>query len=157
MSDSHTIKAKTSSVLVGVEKDNNLRWKQYVKQIKMKATTSISALSCLAEFIWSVSFKTFLAFYQAIVIPQITYCCLVWYSLSGLPGQKKYILTSLQTIQRRANRVVTDAFKDTSYSALDIEAFVLPIGFRLEKFASESLLRIASSQLYETIIKKRSN
>ena len=155
LSDSHTIKAKTSGVLLGVEIDNSLRWKQHVERIKMKATTSISALSCLAGSVWGGRLKTIRALYQAIVIPQITYCCSVWYSPPGLPGHKKYILKALQTIQGRANRVVTGAFKATSLPALDIETFLLPISFRLEKLASESLLRIASSQLYETIIKKR--
>lgn len=40
---------------------------------------------------------------------------------------------------------------------LDIEIFLLPICFKLEKVGNESLLRIASSQIYETIIGKRPN
>lgn len=83
LSDSHTIKAKTSGVLLGVEIDNSLRWKQYVERIRMKATTSISALSCPAGSVWGGRLKTIRALYLAIVIPQITYCCSVWYSPPG--------------------------------------------------------------------------
>lgn len=46
------------------------------------------------------------------------------------------------------------AFKAILLLALDIKTFLLSISFKLEKLASESLLRIASSQLYKTIIKK---
>lgn len=63
-----------------------------------------------------------------------------------------YILKSLQTIQRRANRIITGAFKVTSLPALDIETFLLPISLKLDILASESLLQIASGQLYETIL-----
>ena len=51
--------------------------------------------------------------------------------------------------------MITSAGKATPLPALDIEIFLLPICFKLEKLGSESLLRIASSQLYETIISKR--
>lgn len=77
LSDSYTIKAKTSGVLLGVEIDNTLRWKQHIERIKMKATKSISALSCLAGSVWGGRLKTIRALYQALVIPQITYCCSV--------------------------------------------------------------------------------
>lgn len=48
LSDSHIIKTKTLGVVLGVEIDNGLRWKQHIKRIKMKAITNITALSCLA-------------------------------------------------------------------------------------------------------------
>lgn len=120
----------------------------------MKATKSISALSCLAGLVWGGRLKTIRALYQAILIPQITYNCLVWYSPLGLPGRRKYILKLLQIIQGRISRVVTGSFKATSLPAFDIEAFLLLIRLRLEKLASESFLQIASSQIHETIINK---
>ena len=142
----------TSGVLLGVEIDNGLRWIQHVERIKMKATTSITALSCRAGSIWEGQLKTIRALYQAIVLPQITYCCSAWYSPPGLPSHRKYILKSLQTIQRRASRIITGAFKARLLPALDIETFLLPIGLKLDKLASDFLLRIVSGQLYKTII-----
>ena len=44
-------KAKPSGVLLGVEIDNGLRWKQHDERILMKTTTSISALSYLTRSI----------------------------------------------------------------------------------------------------------
>ncbi len=102
LSDSHIIKAKTSDVFLIVEIDNGLRWKQHVKQINMEATMSITALSCLAGSLLGGKLKTIRALYQAIVIPQITYCCSVWFSPPGLPSHQKYIFKSLQTIQGQA-------------------------------------------------------
>lgn len=147
LSHSHTIKAKTSGVLLGVEIDNDLKWKQHVERIKMKAITSISAQSNLAGSVWGGRLKTVQALYQASDTSD--------YILPGLPDHNKYILKSFQTIQGRASRVITGAFTATSLQALDIETFLLPVTLRLDKLGSESLLRIASNQLYETIINKR--
>ncbi len=71
------------------------------------------------------------------------------------PGYQKYVSKSLESIQGRALKVVTRAYKATSLSALDIKSFVLPIRQRLDKLSSESLLRIASSQHYKTIVLQR--
>lgn len=133
------------------EIDNGLRWKQHVERIKIKTTTGITTLFCLARSIWGGRLKIIQAFYQAIVISQITYYCSAWYAPLGLPGHRKYIPKSLQTMQRRANRIITGAFKVTSLPALDIETFLLPISLKLDILASESLLQIASGQLYETV------
>lgn len=56
---------------------------------------------------------------------------------------------------RPSLKVVNGAFKATSFLALDIEAFVTLICQKLDKLSCESLLQIASSQLYETIISQR--
>lgn len=155
LSNCHTDQVKTSGVLLGVEIDNSLRWKQHVEQIKMEAITSITALSCLAGSVWGGRLKTIWALYQAIVIPQITYCCSVWYAPPGLPGYKKYIFKLLQIILGKASKIVNGAFKATSLPALHIEAFLLPISLKLDKFVGKSLLQIVSGQLYKTIINKR--
>lgn len=51
--------------------------------------------------------------------------------------------------------MVTGAFKATSLPALDIKTFVIPIRQKLDKLSCKSLLRIMSSQLYETIVTQR--
>ena len=151
----HTIKAQKSGILLGVEIDNQLKWKNHLDQIKIRASKSITALSCLAGLVWGGRLKTIWLLYQSIVIPQLTYCCSVWYPPSDEPGHQKCVLKSLQSIQGRALKVVTGAFKATSLPALDIEAFILPIRQKLNKLSCKSLLRIASSQLYKTIFTQR--
>lgn len=148
------IKAQKSGVLLGVEIDNQLKWKPHLEQIKMRASKS-TALSCLAGSTWGGKLKTIRLLYQSIVIPQLTYCCSVWYPPPNEPGHRKYVLKSLQSIQGRALKVVTGAFKATSLPALDIEAFVLPIQQKLDKLSCESLLQIASCQRYKTVVTQR--
>lgn len=155
LDDGHIIKAQKSEILLGVEIDNQLKWRTHLDRIKIRASKSITALSCLAGSVWGGKLKTIRLLYQSIVIPQLTYCCSVWYPPPNEPGHRKYVLKCLQSIQGRALKVVTGAFKVTSLPALDIEAFVLPIRQKLDKLSCESLLRIASSQLYETVVTQR--
>lgn len=140
---------------MGVEIDNQLKWKPHLERIKMRASKSITALSCLAGSTWGGKLKTIRLLYQSIVIPQLTYCCSVWYPPPSKPGHRKYVLKNLQSIQGRALKVVTGTFRATSLPALDIEAFVLPIQQKLDKLSCESLLRIVSCQRYETIVTQR--
>lgn len=152
ISGNHIIKAQKSGILLGVEIDNQLKWKNHLERIKIRASKSITALSCLAGSVWGGRLKTIRLLYQSIIIPQLTYYCSVWYPPPNELGHRKYVLKSLQSIQGRVLKVVTGAFKATSLPALDIEAFVMPIRQRLDKLFCESLLRIVSSQLYETIV-----
>lgn len=149
------IGVQKSGVLLGVEIDTQLKWKPHLEQIKMRVSKRITALSCLAGSTWGGKLKTIRLLYQSIVIPQLTYCCSVWYPSPNEPGHRKYVLKSLQSIQGRALKVVTKAFKATFLPALDIEAFVLLIQQKLDKLSRESLLRIVSCQRYETIVTQR--
>lgn len=63
MSDSQTIKAKTSGVFLEVEIDNILRMKQYVERIEMQATMSIFTLLYLAGSILKSRWKTIRVLY----------------------------------------------------------------------------------------------
>ena len=130
---SHTVKAKPHSRFLGVRMDCRLNWKEQVNQVKMKASRSIVAMGKLAGSTWGGNLLTIRQIYEAVVIPQLTYCCSVWYSPPGTKNHRKWKLKTLQTVQARALRVVTGSFRATSLPALDIEAYVLPIRQRLEK------------------------
>ena len=65
------------------------------------------------------------------------------------------MLENLRNIQVKALRVVTRAFRATTKSALNIEAYVLSIKQRLEKFINNIMLCILVIPLYKNIINKR--
>ena len=132
--------------------DNQLKLKSHLEQIKMCTSKSIIALFCLAGSTWGGKLKTIRLLYQCIVIPQLTYCCLVWYPPPSEPGSQKYVLKNLSSIQKRALKVVTRAFRATSLPTLDIEAFVFLIQQKLDKLSCNSFLQIVSCQRYETIV-----
>ena len=152
----HTVEAEPHSRFLGVRMDSKLNWREQVNQVKMRASKSVVAMAKLAGSTWGGCLLSIRQIYEAVVIPQLTYCSSVWYSPTGTKNHRKWILGALQTIQARALRVVTGAFKATPHSALDIEANVIPIKLRLEKLTYNAMLRIAATPIYDKIIEGRS-
>ena len=151
-----TIKASTSARFLGVRMDSKLDWKEHMNLVKKKATKSIAGISRLAGSTWGGNLLTIRRLYEAIVIPQLTYCCSAWYRPEGEFGHRKKTLEDIRIIEARGLRVVTGAFKATPRPALNIEATMLPIKQRLEKLTSETMLRIAATPTHEVITEKRS-
>lgn len=56
----------------------------------------------------------------------------------------------------RAARIITGAFKATLSPALDVEVYLLPLRQNLDKLTQESVMRIAESPSYSTLISTRS-
>lgn len=83
--------------------------------------------------------------YLAMVIPQITYGCLVWYTPHGEKGHTAKMYAMLTKIQLEAARVIAGAYRATSAVALDVELFILPMRQQLEKRAYEIVLNIRSN------------
>lgn len=113
----HIIKAKPHSKFFGVRVDIKLNWREHINQVKEKVTKSIARLSKLAGSTWDGNMRTIKQMYEAVVLPQMTYCSSVWYLPLGKTGHKKWILSDLETIQARAARITTRAFCATSRPA----------------------------------------
>ena len=64
-------------------------------------------------------------------------------------------MKKFQTVQGNAARLITGSFKRTSFEALDIEAFLLPIKQTFNKLIDEATLRLATSPCWEDIIRPR--
>ncbi len=155
LNERQCINARQFVRYLGVDIDSKLSWNQHVKGTRSKVTKSIGALARIAGSTWGGNYKSMRQLYQAMVIPQLTYCCSVWHQPERTTGHNKTHLTSLQRIQTQAARQITGAFKATSTPALDIEAHLLPIKQQLDKITSEAVLRIATSPVYGEIIKPR--
>jgi hypothetical protein len=90
--------------------------------------------------------------YNTIVAPQLLYGSSVWFAPTA--DRKKHMVTNVErlaSIQYRAARIITGAFRATSKPALDIEAFLTPMRLRLEREAIYGYMRITSSPLYSTL------
>lgn len=101
------------------------------------------------------NYKSMRQLYQAIVIPQISYCCSAWYQTDDIYGHNKSHFLSLQRIRTQAARKITEAFKATSGLALDVETHLLPVKHQLDKLTSEAVPRIVTSPSYNDIIEPR--
>ena len=152
----YIIKAKRHGWFLGIRFDIKLNWQEHINQVKKKVTKSIAGLSKLAGSTWGGNLHTVRQMYEAVVLPQIMYCCSVWYILQDKPGHKKWILTDLETMQVKAARVITRAFQAISRPVLDVKTYLLPIKQRLEKLTCKAMLCISTSSTLETIIEGRS-
>lgn len=93
--------------------------------------------------------------FRRYLLGKITYCCSVWYSPSKKEGRKTNIVKTLDSIQVRAARTITGAFKATSTAALNIEAYLPPIGHVIARSLFETILRMATTPSYAEITAPR--
>jgi hypothetical protein len=146
-----TIEPSAAARYLGIMMDSSLRWIAHVQHVLAKASSALCALGSLARSTWGTNLIGLRQIYQAVLIPQITYGCLVWYTPQGEPGHKKEILRKLSSVQLQAARIIAGAYRATSRLALDIELFLLPMRFRLEKRAHETALNIRTSLMYKSL------
>ena len=131
---------------LGLTIDTQLKWKSHINQIEGKANRSIQALSSLAGSTWGIRLKDVRQIYQAVVIPQVFYACSAWGTNKTTgDGHTKELVTSLNSIQAKAARIIGGAFKATSIPALNVETNLLPMKQQLWKAKNLALARILSS------------
>ena len=113
---------------LGLTIDTQLKWKPHINQIQGKANKSIQALSSLAGSTWGMRLKDIRQIYQAVVIPQIFYAYSAWgVNKSTGDGHTKELVTSLNSIQPKAARILGGVFKVISIPALNVETHLLPM------------------------------
>ena len=98
LGESGIIKGAKVGRLLGVLIDNKLSWGPHIEFINTKVLLSLGGLSCLAGSTWGGSLLTICRIFQAVIIPQITYCASVWYIPHGKKGHKKLHLKKLKML-----------------------------------------------------------
>ena len=89
---------------LGVQVDNSLDWKEYLKAVSSEASRVIGFLKHARNILPMASLKTL---YSGIVEPHFRYCCSVW----GCCGNTD--INQLQKLQNRAARIVTNSSFDS--------------------------------------------
>ncbi|KAK4071132.1 hypothetical protein Purlil1_13494 [Purpureocillium lilacinum] len=145
------IKPKPTCKYLGVTMDSKLRWRQHIDEMERKVSKTIAALSCLGNSAWGVRTKEMRTIYRGVAVPQILYACSAW-SNAGWPGNgyTQKTLRKVQSLQGRAARVMSGAYKATSLPALDVEMHLLPIEQQIWKHNIEALDRIGAPSLRPT-------
>ncbi|KAL3965699.1 hypothetical protein ACCO45_000007 [Purpureocillium lilacinum] len=110
------IKPKPTCKYLGVTMDSKLWWRQHIDEMERIVSKTITALSCLA------------------------------WSNAGWPnhGYTQTTLQKVQSLQGRAARVMSGAYKATSLPALDVEMHLLPVEQQIWKHNIEALDRIST-------------
>lgn len=123
-----SIAPRITSRYLGLTMDEELKWNIHIQEIKTKATKSIGALASLAGSTWGMSLKDMRRIYQATIVPQILYGCSAWSIAKDTRlGYTKKTMNTLNSLQAKAARIISGAFKATSGPALDSELFLLPM------------------------------
>ena len=89
---------ETSIRYLGLYIDYNISWKTHITDISKKIKRSIGILSKLH---YSVSIKTLLSLYYALVEPFLNYCIIAWGNTYQTALQPLFIL------QKKALRIIT--------------------------------------------------
>lgn len=152
----HIVHGTTTAVNLGITLQSKLSWMDHVSKVKGRAIKTIGALSSIAGSTWGGSFLALRQIFKAVIIPQITYGASVWHTPSGEKGHRKALVAQLAQVQALGARLITGAFKATSAQALNVEAYLTPIGLELDKKAHQTAARLHSGSLYSTITQGRS-
>jgi len=143
------IPAKPTCKYLGLIMDSALQWKPHVDEVRRKATKTISALSSLGSSTWGLTLQDMRKIYRGVVVPQIMYACSAWSNSNWRTRTMPYpnkTLAQLQSLQARAARAISGAYKATSAPALDIETHLLPIEHQIWKHNADCLGRISNGK-----------
>ena len=128
MPNRELLKPKQHCRILGIIFDSKLNWDEHIKHIQKQATKSFGALTSLAGSTWGIGYTRLWQIYTAVIIPQLLYGCSVWYAPTAEDSNYRVTkIRKLTSIQYRAARIITGAFKATSGLALDVEAFLMPM------------------------------
>ena len=140
------IKPKETCKYLGLTLDSTLQWKAHIDSVKDKVTKTINAMEAIGGSTWGTSLADMRKIYRGVALPQIMYGCSLW-SNSGWGANPYTIRTRdiVQGLQTRAARIICGAYRATSRTALDIEAYLLPMKEQIWKHNMETLARMRCS------------
>ena len=91
---------KKSTQFLGITIDSNLLWNDHIRNVHTSVSRSIGILRKLKHFI---SKKSLMILYNALILPHITYCNIVWGNCCSTR------INSILLLQKRALRVITNS------------------------------------------------
>jgi len=102
------IKRVINFKLLGVYVDSNLSWKKHTEYITTKAAKRLYFLEVLKRS--GLSHERLLHYYTAVIRPVLEYCSCVWHH--NLTNE---LSVQIETIQKRAIRIIFECTRDMSY------------------------------------------
>ena len=82
------VKPRATCKYLGLTLDGKLKWKEYVEEIRQKATGTINTLSSLGSSTRGVGLLDIRRFYESTVLLQMMYACSIW-STANLNDKKR--------------------------------------------------------------------
>lgn len=91
---------------------------------------------------WGLTPRMTLWIYKQIILPRITYGCLIWWHKADIAIFKN----KLNKLQRMAELAITGSPKTTPTAALDAILGLVPLSVAIEAKAKSSAIRLASNK-----------
>jgi ribonuclease HI len=130
---------------LGVWIDEKLTWRTHIENLIKKANNSLWATKSMVSKSWGINPKMTLWIYQQIIIPRITYGCMVWWH----KAQSKTNQIKLASMQRKALMMVTGAVSNTPTEALNAILSVTPIQIKIKMNAMKACSRLRNNKMWE--------
>ena len=103
--DNENIEIVNNIKYLGVQVDNQLKWDNHIDKVKKKALRALGLVKFSKKYLTT---DVLIKMYRGLVEPHLSYCCSVWGNCS------KQNIDSLQKVQNRAARIVTNSGFDAS-------------------------------------------
>lgn len=142
----HEISAKADIRVLGVQLDSRLRWRPHLRQIEAKLVTRQKAAQIIAGSTWGSSTGASKRIYSAVSRSVMSHGAAAWYTSAEVKGHRKGVDTKLRSIQGRALRQATGAYRATATEALQVETNTIPIDTHLKKLVQRSMTNMDSRE-----------
>ncbi|KAG6990133.1 hypothetical protein FocnCong_v019807 [Fusarium oxysporum f. sp. conglutinans] len=142
-------RTKENMQMPGSHHDTTLTWKQHIDEIQRKVTKIVNALSSLGGSTWGVTMREMRKIYEGVAVPQMMYACSAWSNAKWRTRDKSYTertLSKLQSLQARASRVISGAYKAMSIPVLDVETYLQPVEQQIFKHNVDTLGRVGLAE-----------
>ena len=107
--DGETIQHKNATKYLGVQIDNQLKWKDHISLVSSNVVRAIGYIKYARKFLPR---ETLRMLYLGLVEPHLRYCCSVWGSCGTVLRQK------IEKLQNRAVRIITFSLYNAQTSPL---------------------------------------
>jgi len=85
---------------LGVVVDEDLTWRKHIQEVRKKCLIGLSQLRRISQFL---PMKTRKTLYNALVLPHLDYCCVVWHECGATQSQR------IERLQNYGMRVITSS------------------------------------------------
>jgi ribonuclease HI len=132
------IKVVDSIKYLGIMLDNQLSWGKQVDYAIEKGRKTLWASKRMVSVNWGLKPKYMMWIFNQIVLPRVTYGCLVWWQISKL----KNVINKFNSLQRTALMTTTGATRNTPTLAMMALFNVSSFEFKLKAIAMRTCARI---------------
>jgi ribonuclease HI len=133
---------------LGVHLDENLKWNYHIQNATNKAIRTLIATNKMVGKKWGLTPKLMLWIFNQIVYPRISYGNIVWWKKT----EQVVIQRKFNSIQRKAQMMMTGAVKSTPGAALNALLNMPDLGSKIVGSAMQSYLRLKEQGTWMTEI-----